>query len=168
MRTSIRTLAVLGVAVAATFGTPATAGDTDKATGGGQILLSSDGRGPGDTIAFTAQRRADGNVVGNVNVIDRANNGPGNGTGRGVHFKGDVTCVDVQGNVAKIGGVGERSDGTTTAFTLIVTDNGEGLGENDLIALQYIDSDPNCEREDGDDDGQTELARGNAQVKDGL
>ena len=168
MRMSMRTMAVLGLAVVTTFGGSATAGSTDKATGGGQILLSSDGRGPGDTIAFTAQRREDGSVVGNVNVIDRLSGGPGAGTGRGVHFKGDVTCIDVQGNVAKIGGVGERSDGTTTAFTLVVTDNGEGLDDNDLIALQYISSDPNCEREDGDDDGETELARGNAQVTDGI
>lgn len=168
MRTSIRAVAVLGVAVAAAFGTPATAGDTDKATGGGQILLSSDGRGPGDTIAFTAQARENGDVVGNVNVIDRAGGGPGAGTGRGVHFKGDVTCIIAEGNVAKIAGVGERSDGTSTGFTLIVTDNGEGsMADNDLITLQYTD-DPTCEREDGDNDGAVELARGNAQVKDGI
>lgn len=162
MRLSMRTLAI-GVAALAAFGGTASAGSTDKATGGGQILLSSDGRGPGDTIAFTAQAREDGTVVGNVNVIDRTGN-----TGKGgVHFKGDVTCVVAEGNVAKIAGVGERSDGTTTGFTLLVTDNGEGLDDNDLISLQYT-SDPTCEREDGDDDAQTELARGNAQVKDGI
>lgn len=168
MRTSMRALAAVGVAVVATLAVPANAGSTDKATGGGQILLSGDGRGPGDTITFTAQRRENGDVVGNVNVIDRASSGPGAGTGRGVHFKGDVTCIDVQGNVAKIGGTGEKSDGTTTPFTLIVTDNGEGLDDNDLIALNYVASTPDCSRENDDDDGETDLARGNAQVTDGI
>ena len=159
----MRTLVVAGLAFAAAAA-PATAGNTaDKATGGGQILVSSDGRGPGDTIAFTAQERADGTTVGNVNVIDRVQ-GAG---GKGVHFKGDVTCIEAVGNTAKIGGVGELSDGTTTGFTLIVTDNGEGsAASNDVITLQYTD-DPTCEREDGDDDAAVELARGNAQVTDG-
>jgi hypothetical protein len=167
MRMSTRIAAAIGLAAVATLGSPATAGDTDKATGGGQILLSSDGRGPGDTIAFTAQAREDGTVVGNVNIIDRAGTGPGTGAGRGFHFKGDVICIDVQGNVAKIGGYGENADGETTGFTLVVTDNGEGLDDNDLIALEYVDE-PTCEHEDGDNDGAVELARGNAQVKDGI
>ena len=163
MRMSMRSAAVVGLAAVATLAGSATAGGTaDKATGGGQILLSSDGRGPGDTIAFTAQARQDGTVTGNVNVIDRTGN-----TGKGgVHFRGDVTCVVAEGNVAKIAGVGERSDGTTTGFTLLVTDNGEGLDDNDLISLQYT-NDPTCDRQDSDDDAQTELARGNAQVTDG-
>lgn len=167
MRLSMRVLAAAGLAVVTTLGAPASAGNADKATGGGQILLSSDGRGPGDTITFTAQRRADGDVVGNVNVIDRAGNGPGAGAGRGVHFRGDVTCVDVQGNVARIAGTGEKSDGTTTGYTLMVTDNGEGLDDNDLISFQYV-SDPTCNDDDSDDDAETELARGNAQVTDGV
>lgn len=164
MRMSTRTITALGMAVAATLAGSASAGSTDKATGGGQILLSSDGRGPGDTIAFTAQAREDGTVVGNVNVIDRVNN-----TGKGgVHFRGDVTCIIAEGNVAKLAGVGEYKDGTSTGFTLIVTDNGEGsTADNDTITLQYTD-DPTCEREDGDDDGAVALARGNAQVKDGV
>lgn len=163
MRVSLRTMAAVGLAVVATLGGGATAGSMDKATGGGQILLSSDGRGPGDTIAFTAQAREDGSVHGNVNVIDRTGN-----TGKGgVHFKGDVTCVDVQGNVARIAGTGEKSDGTTTSYTLMVTDNGEGLDDNDLISFQYV-SDPTCDDDDSDDDAETELARGNAQVTDGI
>jgi hypothetical protein len=164
MRSSTRTIAALGMAVVATLAGPAHAGPTDKATGGGQILLSNDGHGPGDTIAFTAQARENGTVVGNVNVIDRV----GDGSGKGVHFRGDVTCIEAVGNTAKIAGVGTYKDGTTTGFTLIVTDNGEGsAADNDMITLQYT-NDPSCEREDGDDDGAVELARGNAQVKDGL
>lgn len=158
-----RTIALAGIAALA-FAAPASAGQTDKATGGGQILVSSDGRGPGDTIAFTAQQRENGNVVGNVNVIDRVQ-GAG---GKGAHFKGDVTCIEAVGNVAKIGGFGEFRDGASTGFILVVTDNGEGANAgNDTITLQYTD-DVTCEREDGDNDGAVELARGNAQVRDGL
>lgn len=163
MRLVSRTIAVAGIALLAGTAGSATAGSTaDKATGGGQILVSSDGRGPGDTITFTAQERADGTTVGNVNVIDRVQ-GAG---GKGVHFRGDVSCIEAIGNTAKISGVGEL-DGQDQPFVLIVTDNGQGsAASNDLISLQYTD-DVTCEREDGDNDGAVELARGNAQVTDG-
>ena len=163
MRMSTRTIAALGMAVVATVaGSASAGGNVDKATGGGQILLSSDGRGPGDTITFTAQAR-EGDDLGNVNVIDRTDN-----TGKGgVHYRADVACIVVEGNTAKISGVGQFKDGTTSPYTLIVIDNGEGaLAEDDVIAFQYAD-DVTCEREDGDDDAQTALARGNAQVTDG-
>lgn len=163
MRLISRTTAVAGLALLASLATPAAAGGTaDKATGGGQILVASDGRGPGDTITFTAQERANGTTVGNVNVIDRVQNT----TGKGYHFRGDVTCIEAVGNTAKLAGTGEGPEGTT-GFTLIVTDNGEGsAADNDLITLKYT-SDYTCDREDGDDDAAVELARGNAQVTDG-
>lgn len=158
-----RVTAAAALAFVVAAGVPASGGTTDKATGGGQILVSSDGRGPGDTIAFTAQRRTDGRVVGNVNVVDRVQGA----RGKGAHFKGTVTCIEAAGNTAKLGGIGTL-DGAETGFTLIVTDNGEGANAgNDVITLQYTD-DVTCEREDGDDDAAVELARGNAQVTDGL
>ncbi|MDQ1684098.1 MAG: hypothetical protein QOC82_835 [Frankiaceae bacterium] len=117
-----RTAAIAGLAVvAALAGTVAHAGAAvDRATGGGQILLSSSGHGPGDTIAFTAQQDA-GGAKGRVNVIDRVQDT----TGQGVHFRGTVECVVAQGNTAKIAGHGVNDDGTTTGFTLVVVDNGE-------------------------------------------
>jgi len=158
-----RTTAIAGLAiVSALAGTAAHAGaDVDRATGGGQILLSTSGHGPGDTIAFTAQGTAD-DATGKVNVIDRVQDS----TGQGVHFRGDVECVIADGNTAKIAGHGVNDDGTTTGFTLVVVDNGEGAAaDNDTIAIQYT-NDPTCDREDGDDDSETDLARGNAQVYD--
>lgn len=158
-----RTTAVAGLAVLASLAGTATAGSGDKATGGGQILLSNSGHGPGDTITFTAQERPDGTVVGNVNLIDRV----GDGSGKGVHFRGDVVCIEAVGNVAKIAGVGRDGAGNTSGFTLVVTDNGEGaVADDDTIAFQLTD-DVTCAREDGDDDSTTDLARGNAQVRDG-
>lgn len=163
MHPAIRTIAVAGLAVVASLSTSAGAGSTaDRATGGGQVLVASDGRGPGDTITFTAQERADGSVVGKVNVIDRVQ---GEG-GQGYHFRGNVTCIEAVDNVAKIGGTGTGAEGTT-GFVMVVTDNGEGsAAEDDTITLQYT-NDPTCEREDGDNDGAVDLARGNAQVNDG-
>jgi hypothetical protein len=158
-----RTSALVGLAVVAALAAPASASNADKVTGGGQILVASDGRGPGDTITFTAQARPDGTATGMVNVIDRVQGT----TGKGYHFRGDVLCVTVEGNVAKVAGHGTAADGTTTGYTLVVTDNGEGaLADNDTIALQYV-SDPSCDRQNGDQDGETDLARGNAQVRDG-
>ena len=157
-----RTTAAAGLAVLAALASPVTASSGDKATGGGQILVASDGRGPGDTITFQAQARPDGTSTGMVNIIDRA----GDGSGKGYHFRGDVTCIRVDGNTAQLAGTGEGPDGTT-GFTLVVVDNGEGsLADNDTIVLQYR-NDPTCDEEDSDDDGAVELARGNAQVRDG-
>ena len=157
-----RTTMVAGLAVLAALASPVSASNGDKATGGGQILVASDGRGPGDTIAFQAQARPDGTATGMVNVIDRVE-GAG---GKGYHFRGDVTCIRVDGNTAKLAGTGEGPDGTT-GFTLVVVDNGEGAAaDNDTILLQYRD-DPTCDEEDSDDDDAVDLARGNAQVRDG-
>lgn len=146
----------LGVGVAgaalALSGSTAFAGQEDAATGGGQILVGSEG-GAGDTIAFTAQGTADA-AKGQVQYVDREG-----GTGQGqVVQHGTVTCIDVQGNVARI--AGEWRDGGT--FGLFVEDNGEGDG-TDMIALTPDLAD--C-AEDREDDDPTGLARGNAQVRD--
>lgn len=151
--------AALGV-VALTAGLGLADSPRDRATGGGQILVGT--RGAGDTIAFTAQNRAGSTAdfaTGQLTVQDRTG-----GTGKDhVTLHGEVTCLRVTGNVAKLGGFFRDGGG----FTLLVEDNGEGAKalEADMIALQYV-ADPTCEREDGDDDGQTELARGNVQVHD--
>ena len=166
MRFLTRPIVIAGLtAVAALGGSALAGGPVDKATGGGQILLSSDGRGPGDTIAFQAHAvtgSTDDAATGTLNVVDRTGN-----TGKGgVHFRGDVTCIQAEDNVAKLAGTGTYKNGSTSGFTLVVTDNGEGAAaDDDVIALQYTD-DPTCDREDGDDDTSTDLARGNAQVTD--
>lgn len=157
-----RSTVVAGLAVIAALAAPVSASSGDKVTGGGQILVSTDGRGPGDTITFQAQSRPDGTVEGMVNVIDRT---AGAG-GKGYHFRGDVTCLDVTGNTAIVGGLGTGPD-NTTAFTLIVVDNGQGAAaDDDQITLTYTD-DPTCNQDNSDDDNTTDLARGNAQVREG-
>ena len=151
-----RALLVVGlIAAAAIPAAVATAGSgTDRATGGGQVLFSD--KGAGNTIAFTAQGTPEA-AKGQVQVVDREN---------GVKFHGIVECLDVQGNMAEIGGV---KRGTTDSFQLYVVDNGEGanqVGGGDVV---FLDDEPmsRCDLDgDDDDDGMTALGRGNAQVYD--
>ena len=152
-----RTIALVGAGVAgaalALSGATAFATQEDAATGGGQILVGTDG-GAGDTIAFTAQGTAEA-AKGQVQYVDREG-----GTGQGqTVMHGTVTCIDVQDNVARI--AGEWRDGGT--FGLFVQDNGEGGDASDQIALTPDLTD--C-ADDRDDDDPVGLARGNAQVRD--
>ena len=145
-------VAVLAVAVP--VGSAIAGSGTDRATGGGQILISSDGKGAGDTIAFSARAGS----LGQIQYVDRTG---GTGVGQ-TATHGTVTCIEAVGNTAKL--AGKFRDGRS--FTLLVVDNGEGANaSNDTMALQFTD-DPTCDREDGDDEGSTDLARGNAQVYD--
>lgn len=151
-----KTITLAGVSVAgvalALSGVSAFAGQGDAATGGGQILVGSDG-GAGSTIAFTAQGTAEAGR-GQVQYVDRSGE-------EQVVQHGTVTCIDVQGNEARIAGTW-RDGGS---FGLYVQDNGEGskaTGE-DMIALTPDLT--GCES-DRDDNDPTGLARGNAQVRD--
>ena len=127
---------------------------TDRATGGGQVLVGD--RGAGDTIAFTARGSA-GSATGQVQYQDREG-----GTGQGqTTYHGDVACLRVEGNMAKIGG--SWRDGGT--FQILIVDDGQGAKGNDMVTLQNGDPE-DCAEEDDDDEAPTALARGNAQVYD--
>lgn len=145
---------VLAIPLVAFAGSP-----TDRATGGGQILVSN--QAAGSTIAFTAQGTpTDGK--GQVQVIDRSA-----GTGQSqVKFHGLVECLFVDGDMAEVAGVERDSN---APFTLRVVDNGEGLNAvgPDMIFFDDVADDKRCEADDNDDDdAQVALARGNAQVYD--
>ena len=145
-------LAVVAAPIAANAGSP-----NDRATGGGQTLV--DTQGAGNTIAFTAQNTAEG-AKGQVQYIDRTA-----GTGQAqVKFHGIVTCLRVAGTLAEIGGV-ERDSGQ--AFSLLVQDNGEGaLADDDMIQFSEVDAVDCSDGDDDDDEPDVALARGNAQVYD--
>ena len=150
-------IAIAGLTAMAVPASLALAGDGDKVTGGGQVLVGS--RGAGDTIAFTAQQTGDA-VKGQVQYVDRTG-----GTGQGqTTYHGTITCVDAVGSVAQIAGVW-RDGGD---FHIYVEDNGEGAGsDNDIVTMTPNAVDPSCEEEPPDEDDQIALARGNAQVRDG-
>ena len=156
-------LSLIGLATASLLAIPlaAEAGSgTDRATGGGQILVSTTG-GAGDTIAFTAHGGAD--PKGQLQRIDRT----GDGTGRGgVRFHGVVDCYrQISANSAEFGGY--NRDDTADRWTAVVTDNGEGVNATgaDMILFEDTAMDA-CEQDDNDDDNAVDLARGNVQVYD--
>jgi hypothetical protein len=157
MRVVARAFAA-ALVVAALSVTGASAGSpNDRVTGGGQTLVGT--QGAGNTIAFNAQTTADG-AKGQVQVVDRSA-----GTGQSqVRFHGIVDCVTVNGNSAEI--YGHKRDDAGDDFTIYVMDNGEGAAaNNDLVFLNDNPQSP-CELADDDDQGDVELARGNAQVYD--
>ena len=129
---------------------------TDRATGGGQILFSTN-PGAGNTIAFTAQGTADA-AKGQVQFIDRS---AGNGRSQ-VKYHGDVTCIIAEGNTAKIAGVLRNGD----FFNLYVQDTGEGHDNSDPIFFDSMVDTPDCDFDVPSDNDLEALARGNAQVHD--
>jgi hypothetical protein len=155
----MRKLIVIAMAAVGLLAAPmAQAGsDTDRATGGGQVLVSTEG-GAGDTIAFTAQGTPSG-AKGEVQYVDRTG---GVGTGA-VRYHGTVTCLRVEGNTAKIGGTWDRSTGT---FQILVVDHGEGVADDDDVVELQNNTPNDCADDDDFDDADVALARGNAQVYD--
>jgi hypothetical protein len=152
------TLAVAAIAALAISVTPASAGNGDKITGGGQILV---GNNAGSTIAFTAQGTAE-EAKGQVQFIDRSA-----GKGRSqVKFHGVVDCVETLGNFGVASGY-PKGDPDGPRFLLRVVDNGQGsAAENDGIQFDTETTDT-CGDEEDDDEVEFELARGNAKVRDG-
>lgn len=164
---AVMLVSALALALPASAGAP-----RDRATGGGQILVSSEG-GPGSTIAFTAQGNVD-DAKGQIQFIDRTA-----GTGQNqvrAHFV--VTCVSVQAaednggeTAAYIGGVNRDNPADTIA--LYVVDNGEGaMADMDIVAINPVGNDDSSEgpcgvTEPSDEERATYgLARGNAQTYD--
>ena len=153
------TFALLSAAAAGSalvFTGGANAAQPDSATGGGQIVFSSEG-GPGDTIAFTAKGTPEAGT-GQVQYVKRSNE-----DGSQTVQHGEVTCLRVDGTTAFIEGVW-RDGGE---FGLFVQDNGEGANasEPDIVAITPVNPD-DC-GDEADEDNMTALGRGNAQVRDG-
>jgi hypothetical protein len=147
-------VAVAGLAAFALSSTPASAGNGDKVTGGGQILVGSNA---GSTIAFTAQGTTT-SAKGQVQFIDRS---AGKGQNQ-VKFHGVVDCVEVTGNFAVVGGLTRSGDD----FTLRVVDGGEPNRGADSIQFDR-NGDFQCGDGEEDDPPEFALGRGNAQVRDG-
>lgn len=131
----------------------ASATQEDAATGGGQILVGTEG-GAGSTLAFTAQGTME-SARGQVQYVNREEGG------HEVNH-GTVKCIAVDGNVARISGTWVDDD---DAFGLYVEDNGEGAAaENDVATV--LPGEATCEFDEPDDDAKTALSRGNSQVRD--
>jgi len=173
-------LAIAGLALFAISSGSATAGNGDKVTGGGQILV---GENAGTTIAFTAQGTTS-EAKGQLTVIDRGTFNESAGKGRAQDkFKGIVDCVETgqvdpeDPNSAGFGVVSgyERTD-STNRFLLRVIDNGQGAAaDSDMIDFEEgVTGDADTCKPDGEgaevDDStdlEFDLGRGNAKVRDG-
>lgn len=132
---------------------------TVKVTGGGQSL--TDGK---DTIGFNAQRSSTGAVKGQVQYVDRAQDGSTQ-----TQYHGTVTCfTQIGDNAAFLGGTwrhanGDPAEDGTGFFRLYVEDNGEPNQGADMIAMNSAAPDPSCDEDDHDEDTEVSLARGNVQ-----
>jgi hypothetical protein len=148
-------MAVSAAAVVALVVSPAAhAGSaTDRAQGGGQVLIGTRG-GAGDTIAFTAQG-AESAATGDVQYVQRTP------TSQTV-LHATVTCLLVNGNTAKLAGAWDQG-GT---FTIVAVDNGQGAAADDDMISINNGAEPNCSRDNNDQNNNTALARGNVQVYD--
>ena len=149
----------LGLLAPAAAAAPA----VEKVTGGGQIIADG-AKGPGDTIAFTAQRAAaDSDAArGQLQFNQRS-------TGLKTH--GIVDCLDVvsrsdEGGMAVLGGC--YRDEPAQRFRVYVTDNGQGsAAENDLVMFEVVDESDDradCEPEDDSFEDLPVLGRGNVKI----
>ena len=154
-------LAIAGLAALAITSGTATAGNGDKVTGGGQILIGSSGAG--STIAFNGQGTTT-DAKGQIQSIDRSA-----GKQNQVKIHVAVDCVEVDGAYGILGGF-QKKNGKLTGnrYTLRVVDGGEPNLGVDIIAFTPENDDFRCgDPQASNDEPQTALGRGNAQVRDG-
>lgn len=184
LRTVFISAAVVAVAVPTGAGAAAGGTTRDSVTGGGQAFFDArEPSGPGDTIAFQAQRAkgaaADSELAtGQIQVNRR-------GEANAVKFHGTITCLNVSGE-PKSGSGSAYMSGRTRAsktqpeqpFELYVSDGGKGQAErNDMIMLfvgeetanndsDNQDANEVCGFEDFDPASDSiTMARGNVQVR---
>lgn len=149
---------VAAVMVLGAVGAFAAGSDTDRVTGGGQILFDTQTTGAGNTIAFTIQGAGE-DVKGQFQYVDRTG---GNGRDQD-SWHGSPVCLEVAGNAAKA--VISRND-NGALYELLVVDNGQGAAAEDDAVTLTTDEEPTCGSDDDDDEENTSLGRGNIQVYD--
>jgi hypothetical protein len=106
-------------------------GVLESARGGAMTTFAGEQR----TFAFTAKNRTDG-TQGQFQLVNRA-------TGFKQH--GRVTCLEVEGNVAWVGGITEQTnnpafEGIAAIWQLV--DDGEGSDSQDLISFAFLAAPP--------------------------
>jgi hypothetical protein len=150
---------LLSMAVAAT----ADDDNMQRASGSARITFTL-GAVVVDRYEFSAVRHNDGRVTGNFNFRSRFSNVE-------VRARGDVLCVAVNGNRARIGGIVRQSDfeegiPVGSQFLWSVTDNGEGSNDEPDTAsplLGTADAASYCAA--GAPPPEFPSGRGNIQVK---
>lgn len=161
-----------------------------KVTGGGQIIADDSAQGAGDTVGFNAQE-----IVGDDPASEAPNDaargqfqyvprGQGGPAAPAEKFHGVVTCLlsggeaianeegeddefneALERGMARFGGY--LRDNPSQAFTVDVSDNGQGgAAENDMILVRLTATPcaDNPEDEDNDPDDLVRLGRGNVKI----
>lgn len=161
-----------------------------KVTGGGQIIADDAENGPGDTVGFVAQELEGDNpdtdapddlARGQFQYVPRG--ASENDSAPTEKFHGVVTCLISGGEAvanemaemdpfeealmegsARFGGV---IRGTNQAFTVDVTDNGEGGDSRDDMILVRLTGEPCADNPEDEDTSAEEMAvlgRGNVTI----
>lgn len=140
-------LAVLVMVVAAgTLGltSQSSASSSIESAGGHGTLSATDANGKTvkRQFTFSARKSSDGTVTGRVTLRNPAFNGD---DGKSFFLKGDISCLQVVGNTAFLGGTPDRTNDANLndAFFFTVMDNGEpGKGRDTISRLFFFDDDP--------------------------
>ena len=182
---AVLALAISGVGVASAE-KPENPGEQGgyKVTGGGQIVADGSGGGAGDTVGFNAHRLGEGpDAKGQFQFVPRGEST--NASAPKEKFHGVVTCLisgseaianeeaEDDDNVeealaegsARFGGY--LRDNPEQAFTVDVTDNGQGSNAEDDMILVRLTGEPcadNPENEDNDAEEMLKLGRGNVKI----
>jgi hypothetical protein len=137
----------------------------ESVTGSGSLVFPNSHR----TFSFTAHMYADGTVDGQWQRVNHSSNGQ-------AHSHGIVTCFDIDGNHARLGGFatsGVQSDPPFNGVAWRVEDNGQGNNNPpDRISFQFVglneeefgDVSSYCSGEFGNIPELIEISAGNIKV----
>jgi len=174
-------MAVVAAATLALLTTPASAAPGGTANGdfvvGGGLRIGPDGVVPNRVFSVSARTLPDGELSGHYTFLI---------LGEQAHFTGDVTCVDVVGDHAVIGGhVATGNLAAGEDFLVFLIDRGDPLAGQpgpDSVSLTYVTSEgfwpssdipsdypATCPEADGDAHDRAEYrdVQGNIVVNDG-
>ena len=177
-------VAGIGTAAAAKPADDGSGGGGYKVTGGGQII-SQGSQGAGDTVGFNAHRLGDGpDARGQFQYVPRGQST--NASAPSEKFHGVVNCLisgseaieaemaepDGEFNEALMAGSarfgGFLRDDPAQAFTVDVTDNGQGRNASDddmiLVRLTATPCADNPEDEEDEPEELVRLGRGNVKI----
>ena len=145
-----KSIVAISVAFALIIGLTATgalaAPPVESASGHGSLATTDpDGKARKRQFTFNAQRHADGTVTGHAVLINPAFTGENEHAPYQLHV--DISCMDVVGNIAIMGGTTRRTNdpNLVDAVFFTVQDNGEGRDAvaRDMISRVFFwDDDP--------------------------
>ena len=145
----VRAAVAASALIAISIGAPSAAQAPQQSANGHGALatVNEDGKPKKRQFSFNAQRRPDGTVRGQAQLINPAFGGSGdNNAPYQLHM--DISCMNVVGNIAIMGGTTKRTNDANLvdAAYFTVQDNGEpGKGRDKISRVFFFDDDPTTE-----------------------